>query len=548
MRCRDLLVRGHVSLASVLLASACGFGDAFDRATAYQDGFDTGSTSDGGEGTAAEAEADASAGVATVTGDTVTTSGGGEPSSGEGVSTGDVDGDETTGPAAAPPSIEGFAADPPAVWAVGPVDLSVQLAGDVDEVELRHGGEPVVVLGPGELHHVWEVLSDDDNDEHTWTAIARGPAGEVTRDLVVPVDVPPGGQVQWQKQLPADGEVSYGTAVAAAPDGSTWTTGLLHEDFATRMFVRRFAGGDLAHDWSPTLWTSEPDVLEYSGGVDLAVAPDGDLVVAANVGAYAVRRRYLAKLSPAGELVWDRLGNVGEQAAGLTVDDERVYLTGSRPRPDDTRELVVWSWDLDGLDPWQRAWAGTEPNDDVWSESGAAVTVVQDHVVVVGWERQLGQQDSNNDRSVVLMYTREGAEVGEPWVSPGEHGNDRALDVVTLGDEFCLVGWAGEPRHMLVRCSTDLTPSSMFLSPEASTGRSVSTNRLGELVVAGDMVVSSKGFVLALRPGFAGEHWRREFAPTSQVLSVDCDAWGACSWTGYTIGDSWQSVAGGLTP
>lgn len=537
------------ALVAVLVGvGGCNLGAAFERATAYQDGFEsTGAevTGDPSGETGGDA-GDGSPAINTATGAGESSEDGGGETSGE--STGLGSSETSAAPQAAPPEIESFTA-PESVWQVGAVELKIAAAGEVEEVELQLEHVPVVTVAGGELAHVWEVLGEQQNGPHLWTAVARGPGGEVSRDLEIPVLVPPPGQVQWQLELPADGDLSVGFGVTTIPGGGAVVSGVRHEQGVSRAIVRRYDGGAVTSTWTPATWGSQ-FVGEPSIGVDVALAPDGAFVVAANIGVDMVRRRYVAKLTAAGGLLWERAGNVGEEAAGLTVDAEgRVYLAGSQLAPNDSIALAVWSWNADGGEPWTRSWGGGEGEKD---EHGTAVTVVGDHVVVVGEQEPTGNAKIDAIRSVAVFFTPEGADFGATWISAGEFGGDAALDVVTIGDEYCLAGWAADPQRALVRCSVDLQPTDVYISKKPSIARSIAHNRAGEVVIAGEEAndLGERAFIAALEPWVTTEHWNtRPVDSGSRAFGVACDEWGACTWTGFvTTGNMAVCVAGGLTP
>jgi hypothetical protein len=545
-------------VASALVAvlaflGGCNYGAAFDRATAYQDGFestgaevtgDPGSGVEVGSGDAGDAGDDTSP-IHTATGFDETSDDDDGATSGE--STGSGMSETSGAPQAAPPEIESFVG-PPSVWQVGAVELKIAAAGEVEEVELQLEHVPVVTVAGGELAHVWEVLGEQQNGPHLWTAVARGPGGEASLDLEIPVLVPPPGEVQWQLELPADGDLSVGFGVTTIPGGGVVVSGVR----ASRAIVRRYDGGAVTSTWTPTTWGSE-FADEPSIGVDVALAPDGAFVVAANIGVSGVRRRYVAKLTPSGDMLWERAGNVGEEAAGITVDAEgNVYLAGSQLGPFDTTALAVWSWNADGGEPWTRSWGAGESE---LEEHGAAVAVVNDHVVVVGWQQPEDDEAGVGARSVAVFFTPQGADYGATWISVGEFGGDAALDVVTIGDEFCLAGWAwaaNDPQRALVRCSVDLEPTEVYVSTKASIARSIAHNRVGEVVIAGEESsgAGERAFVAALQTWITAEHWNTQPVESgSRAFGVACDEWGACTWTGFTTTDNTAvCVAGGLTP
>ena len=148
--------------------------------------------------------------------------------------------------------------------------------------------------------------------------------------------------------------------VAIAGDGSVYVTGV------TRSFG---AGGDdallLKYDangvlqWQRTYGTA-PDA-ENSGsetGIDVAVAPDGTMVV---LGNYRDGNIFVAKFGPAGNLIWDRTwGGDQEGASAIAIaPDGTIYVSGITFSFDvDQGDAFLVSFSPGGTLNWQRTWGG----------------------------------------------------------------------------------------------------------------------------------------------------------------------------------------------
>ena len=148
--------------------------------------------------------------------------------------------------------------------------------------------------------------------------------------------------------------------VAVAADGSVYVTGVTRSFGAggeDAFLLKYNASGVL--QWQRTYGTA-PDA-ESSGleiGLDIAVAPDGSIVV---LGNYRDGNIFLAKFDPAGNLRWDRTwgGNQEGASAIAIASNGTIYATGitfSFGHSDGEAFLVSFS--ADGTLIWQRTWGG----------------------------------------------------------------------------------------------------------------------------------------------------------------------------------------------
>ena len=437
---------------------------------------------------------------------------------------------------------------PGAVWAVGPVDLGVIVSDNVVAVELRRSEQLVATLTPPQLAFVWDVVGDAQDGEHTWTATARTAADEQAESvLVIAVDVPASGQPVWQDVVETSGP-GWGRAVAVDDAGGVVMIGYENDDNSGQTVLRRYQDASVAWTRTPGDWSLLPDAEDLLVAVDVALDLEGNIIVAGTIGA----RYYLAKLEPAGELVWERLGNIGETANGVSVDDDgRIYLAGAMAIGDDTK-LAVWSWSGDNKGPWFGAWEDTNDLGHKRSEQGHAVVRIGDRVIVAG-EREVFDlmDDLLVERTLVVQFTPAGELQDElTWSSVGDYGGrDGALDIVAVGDEYCITGHSRGPepavRRILTRCSDALQP--WWSSEDAhGTGYSVAANHRLEVVVVGE--AQGSGQVQAFVPGAAAPAWTFSTNQQGRLRGVACDAWGTCSYAGLTKGPPSQWMAGGLTP
>ncbi len=124
------------------------------------------------------------------------------------------------------------------------------------------------------------------------------------------VAVSPAGEERWRKELPGSP-----IAVAAAGDGGSYIAGALGGD----VYVARH-GKDGAQRWRTALGRKDFD----ESRIQLAVGPGGELVAA-----YTSRPLTVARLSPAGEVVWSREVEGGLNVGGVAVGKHgEVAVTG----------------------------------------------------------------------------------------------------------------------------------------------------------------------------------------------------------------------------
>ena len=313
--------------------------------------------------------------------------------------------------------------------------------------------------------------------------------------------------------------------------------------------LRRYQGASIVWTRTAKQWSKKKEVLEGpSTGTDVAVDLDGNLLVAGNL--FNGPRSYLAKLDPTGKLLWEIVGSPGEIANGVAVDEEgRVYLAGAAPVPggDDTK-LLTWSFNTDGIKPLLVQFEDKTDVKHEQSERATAVVRIGDRVIIVG-EVEVWDAVANTivSRTIVLQATPGGEVKDEDtWISPGDWGGeDGAVDVVAVGDEYCLTGWSSAPVRALTRCSDGLQPWWSTRHEPNLLARSITHNPRLEVVVAGESG-KSRLWVEALVVGGDEIAWTFKGDTADETLNgIDCGRWGPCNYAGMSA-FSW--MAGALTP
>ncbi len=539
-------------VVSLLCVAACNLDAAFDRATEYHAGAvdqasGTSSTTSTGVPTTGPAD---SGGVFTTTGDLPETSG---------VElTGAVDTNDTTSAEATPPRIVAFTVKPNPVKAVGPVIIALDATGDVEQLELEVDGQ-VLATGPGpSLKAPYEALSSTGNGGHTVVARVAG-AGMVVEDSIeLQQAVPVGGTPVWTSAIVPDGLTTMGSRVALYGD-YTFVVGTEMGGGGPRILVRCYSGGSLT--WSASIhdWTElEAAEKEDSNGLDIEVNAAG-VVVAGNIFIGGQPRRYHARLTHAGELANEWLGNPGEFAGGLALGAAgEIVLVGGVFEKFNRTDVAWWSYGPTDVPVAAPVWPGAAGSNDV----GVAVAVeANTGDVYLAGQTQVPDSDdilTMVGRQLLLKYTIQGLLL-ETSVSSGEFGPDEAASVVATPDGPCTTGSTGSgvDRHAVTRCFTaDLQPRWARREQAPGAGFDIDRNRAGLIIIAGVHTATNvpQARVQAIRQDdpLGPPLWFYEFLnPDNQVdeaRGVRCDPWGRCRWTGWQTAGGSYLVVGELTP
>jgi hypothetical protein len=150
------------------------------------------------------------------------------------------------------------------------------------------------------------------------------------------------------------------TEVAFAADGSVFVAGTtVSADGDRDAFLLKY-GPDRALVWERTYGTPASAGFADEFVAGLAVAPDGAVYVTGQFGTGVL---FLAKFSPAGDLLWDSTwGENGTIGTGATIDAAgNVYVSGLsfviNGGANDTEALLL-KFGPDGNVEWARAWGG----------------------------------------------------------------------------------------------------------------------------------------------------------------------------------------------
>ena len=473
-------------------------------------------------------------------------------------------GSSSTGepPANAPPQVFAFAVSPDQVFEASEALLELEASDDVVEVEVRYGETLLATVPVAAFPYAFDVTSQAACDgTQTLTVTVRDAEGLTdTAEAELYCQLPAAGSEVYTRLLPGD-SASRGTAVASLPDGTVIVAGGLDGHMA---LWRLDPEGDLAFGWPKTLgtWTLTPGLAaKESSSTAVVLDATGAIVVAGTTTSGLLTRRYLAKLSDKGALLWEDPGlKDGEEISGLAVSaDGDIVAAGSvRTSPVDqppAYDSGTWGYPKAGA-RWTDVFGQpeTDPQPDIkniYSERAHAVLALLGGEFVVVGEREYTGDDLNvYTRSTVQRYTSEGAREGSLWTSPAlKVANDAALAGTVTDTGFAVAGWCRHKPEKAARqvCiqefDADGALAGFFVetSPMQAEAHAIAQDRERKLVVGGFsskpgqldawiFASTSADKPLAWSLSYDGGGW--DFAQ-----GVACDLWGHCTWVGTTTVD-----------
>lgn len=431
-----------------LCVTGC-LGDLWDDAAAlFPDS--PGSTSGTGDppSTGGEGGPGTESGIQTVTGETSSTSG---PPAGDEMTSGGA-------PPSAPPEIHAFSISPTQLTEAGSAIVHLEVSPDVVLVELRVDGELVRSAPPATFAYTFTATSAAANGAYDFEVRVIDEDGQSVSAGPVELTVlaPPAGAERCTWTETTGSSWLYGVTFQ---DDAILAVGALSDGNTTRAAIWRLspdAPCAVQPGWPRTidLWTGRQEAKDLpSSAVAVAVNEDGYLAIAATLGTGLKRQPYVALLTPTGSRIWEHVGAVGDELAGVAAARfpyENIMVAGSRliaenpPRYDG----VVWSHVPSTDSVTEHVLHGPlQPDEGVPTSPNlrprAVVLHPADDVVYVAGERSFRALGGlwTYERAFVARYSPDGAYLGQ-WTSDGNwtpHDGVRALGV--CGDSFVLGGW-----------------------------------------------------------------------------------------------------------
>jgi len=500
-----------------------------------------------------------------------TTTGG--STAGASTTVGEAGTDATGEPENAKPEIYGFSASPTAIYEPGAVILVLDASPDVIDVDVWYGATLLGTVPAAAFPYSFDVTSQSMCDgPQTFTATVRDAEGLTATSP--PADL--------FCQLPAPGSQVYtrtlegltsanGTAITLLPDGGIVAAGALD---GRMMLWRLDVAGDPVAGWPKTLadWTLVPGLdAKESSATAVAVDSGGKFIVIAGFVKNGIAfRRYVAKLSDKGVLLWEDDGQVdGEEVMGLAVSAAGDIVTAGSLRTSPLDKEPAYDAVTVGYtggvkaNRWPRVFVkpATDPKPDMDNFDSerwrGVIAFANGHFLVFG-ERDYWDGDDLNTlftRTTMVEVSADGV-IGETWTSPGsQYANDAALAGTLTDAGFAFTGWCrhdgpNDKRQACIQTfDGDGKPGQTYVEPwpTQTAGLGVAQDRMKRLVVAGYKTKPGEldAWVFASIGAGYSPAWQQP--PGNQggwdfAAGVVCEAWGKCTSVGSTTIDGHLAV------
>lgn len=462
----------------------------------------------------------------------------------------------------AAPKIFAFAASPDQIFEAGAVQLELEASDDVVEVDVWYGDVLLATLPVDVFPYSFDVTSQTVCEgSQSFTATVRDAEGltdTLPADLYCQLPAP--GSEVYTRVLPGV-SASGGAAVVSLPDGAAIVAGGLDGRMA---LWRLDPEGNVLQGWPKTIgtWTATPG-LAAKESTATAVGRDstGAIVVAGTIKSGITTRRYLAKLSDKGALLWEDVGlKDGEEIAGLAVSSalEIVAAGSCRTSPldqDPAYDACTWGYPK-GYPKQAARWSDQlkQPETDLFpddlnvrSERARAVVALADGDFVVFGEREYQDEFfALYTRSMAQRYSS-GLRDAALWTSPGlkvKHDAVFAATVTTTG--ILAAGWCRHeaPNAKQQLCVQEFDADSALVgffletSPSQAEARGVAQDREGKAVIGGFTTKPGQtdAWIFASRGADQPLAWSQSYDQGGWdfATGVACDDWGHCTWVGTT--------------
>lgn len=462
-----------------------------------------------------------------------------------------------------PPPTAALSFEPAELTMPGPSSAKIEVGETVMSAILYLDGKIVAQGPPDSLTYTFEATSAALNGEYNFELLALdGQGGSVKTPAMLTVELPAHGTVRCtfqDKGVP----VQSGVSSVVWADGYLAALGLRDEGAGPRLALWGIDPVTCNQLWSRTidLWTLLPIKNQPSSGAALALDESGNFVIAGNLAQQGGVRPYVGLLrGDDRSLIWETLGELGDQAAGVVRvrwPYENIIMVGSRltnanpPRYDAlvrgyTTTGVIWE------DVLRAPFTPDELSKDefnMYREHALAVDINPDtlEVIVVG-EREFKptiQQDLFQ-RTFTARYYPMGGRIGS-WTSSGDYlPQDSARSLRRCGDGFVAGGWAsdsppGSTRWPLARwLDAQGVSAGRHSEPFADTETAAADcDREGKVVSASTRKVGNQTDIV-LHASLLPQDppvWQTAYAGQGmgddRAAMLACDEWGYCAWGGY---------------
>lgn len=463
------------------------------------------------------------------------------------------------------PEIFAFSASPDEIFEAGAVQLELEASDDVVEVDVWYGDVLLATLPVDAFPYNFDVTSQTVCEgSQSFTATVRDAEGltdTLPADLYCQLPAP--GAEVYTRVLPG-ASASGGAAVVSLPDGAAIVAGGLDGRMA---LWRLDPNGNVLQGWPKTIaaWTATAG-LAAKESTATAVGRDstGAIVVAGTIKSGITTRRYLAKLSDKGALLWEDVGlKDGEELAGLAVSSTLEIVAAGSCRTSPLDQLPAYdacTWGYPKGYPKQAArWSDqlkqpeTDPFPDdlnLSSERARAVVALADGDFVVFGEREYKDEYfALFTRSMAQRYNG-GARDGALWTSPGlKVANDAVLAATVTASGVLATGWCRHktPNAVQQLCVQEFDPDGALVgffletSPTQAEGRGIAQDRERRAVISGFRTTPGQvdAWIFASRGADQPLAWSQTYDGGGWDFAngVACDLWGHCTWVGSTTQD-----------
>ena len=466
------------------------------------------------------------------------------------------------------PEIYGFKLSKNKMFAPGEVELLLDASDDVVEVDVWYGDTLLATRPIAAFPYIFDVTSQAMcNGIQAFTVTVRDDDGLTdTAQAELLCQLPAPGSEVYTRHFPGT-SASSGAAITSLPDGAVIVAGALDGRMA---LWRLDPDGDLQPNWPKTIagWSLSDAGDEESTATAIAQGDLGTIVVAGNIQSGITTRRYLAKLSDKGELLWEDPGlKDGEEIAALAVAATgEIAAAGSlRTSPIDQNpayDSSTWVYPS-GYHPSQGqvlpdvfGQPDTDPQPDdfnKFSERARAVVAREDGFVVFGEREYRDEGNKLYTRAMVQRYTSIGLREGALWTSPGlKFLHDAVLAATSTDTGFIAAGWC---RHDVQNAARQVCIQKFNLDgswsgsyaepfPTQAEARAVAEDREHKIVIGGFFSKPGQvdAWVLASRGADQTLAWSQKYDDGGWdfATGVGCDLWGHCTWAGTTEIDGVQ--------
>ena len=504
----------------------------------------------------------AGSGVQTVTGDEDST---GPSTTSSGADPGSSSGDEVN----LPPTIELFDVKQDHLSEAGPAELQLIVSADVVKVKLSLDGKELAKnLKPGDFPRNWDALSAKDNGDRIFEVVvedAEGLTAMETAPLSVLLPQPGLEKCLFEDK---DANLSVIAALKYTRDAII-AVGTRDTGAGLRLTVWKLDPNHcevVLPGWPKTIanWTGQPELGKMmSGGTAVDVDLDGNIVVAGNFIVGGKPQSYVALLNQAGSQLWAKLGQVGEEVAGVAAATaqfkNRVFVVGSQRTSDVPvrTDAAIWTYmAIDGsvsLSSWLTLKAPFTADEliDVNNDPSEWIRAVlikpgTGNALAVG-EREFFDAQGNKiyRRAFTVQVHPLGGIVGAPWTSGAPAFLHDALSSVAIcGDQLVAGGWTrdfvaptSKPQPIMFPLQADGTFIQHRHLPQlgATQLHGIACDREMKIVSAGTRTSGTSDAQVFTVTGQSDQPvWYEDgVAGNNGAGAAACDPRGFCGWAGY---------------